>query len=291
MDSEDIPALLQRNDLPPHPGVYRFYNAGDSLLYVGKSIHLFNRVNDHYQQARNNRREAQLMSSTFRLGWTETAGEIGALLLENRQIKSLSPIYNRRLRRRRALWTLATTGDPERPVAVEVLDASRAGHTLNGLFNSKDHAVSTLKRLAADAGLCKKILGLEPGTGRCFDHQLNRCRGACVGEETLDDHNARLTRALAGLQRQIWPCDAPIVIEEPGLVDPHWSDWHLVDQWGYWGSVAEADQIQTVQSSDPPGFDQDAYHIIRKALRDPALPKYRLDTDGTLSALSRILVD
>jgi excinuclease Cho len=64
--------------------------------------------------------EREMMSQTLQVDCIETAGEIGALLLESHMIKSLNPIFNVRLRRLRKLCTLQVdeVGEGLMPVIV-----------------------------------------------------------------------------------------------------------------------------------------------------------------------------
>jgi DNA polymerase-3 subunit epsilon len=85
-------------ELPQGPGVYRFYGDNDVLLYVGKSTNIAQRVASHFAGDHQSPRGLRMSESLRRVEFTETAGELGALLLELKQIKSLNPLYNRRSR-------------------------------------------------------------------------------------------------------------------------------------------------------------------------------------------------
>lgn len=280
---------LSQWSLPSYPGVYRFYNERGALLYVGKSINIAQRVRSHFQAARKDPKEARLTRHTTQIDWTLTAGEIGALLLENRQIKTLHPLYNRRLRKTRTLWTLQPRQDTQSgriEVDLCALGADQAQPELFGLFPSKAMALKQLKALVTEYQLCERLLGLERGQGRCFGHQIGRCFGACCGEETVDLHNQRLKRALSSRQLAAWPWPASLVIEEPNEMDPTRSDWHLVNQWAYLGTASLPDGLAPIeQQSVPESFDLDAYFILQKALKQPGLTTY-LYENQQLKALS-----
>ena len=93
-------------ELPSYSGVYRFYSGDGALLYVGKSVDIRSRINAHVQEGRKPGRHQRIMSEVRRIDCTATAGEIGALLVENAAIKQETPLYNRRQRQVRKLWTL-----------------------------------------------------------------------------------------------------------------------------------------------------------------------------------------
>lgn len=277
--------------LPSSPGVYRFYNRRNSLLYVGKSIHIAQRVRSHYQARHTDAKEARLVSQTTHIDWTLTAGEIGALLLENRQIKTLHPLYNRRQRKTRQFWTLQpnpTAGSERIELGVRALSAEQSEPELYGLFSSKAVALKQLRMLIKQFSLCERVLGLERGEGRCFGHQIGRCLGACCGVEPLADHNKRLHQALASRQLASWRWPCSLVIEEPDQNKPTRSDWHLVSHWAYLGTAPDIPElIQLEQRNLPDSFDLDTYFILQKALKTPGLTPY-LWQDQQLVPLSGV---
>ena len=107
-----LPIGLDANlidDLPDGPGVYFFYGANDLPLYIGKSINLRSRVLSHFSNDHGSNKDMRIGQEIKRVEWVETAGELGALLLESRLIKERQPIHNQRLRRARQLcaWRLS----------------------------------------------------------------------------------------------------------------------------------------------------------------------------------------
>lgn len=292
---DDIPAATQRRELPRHPGVYRFYGRNQALLYVGKSIDLYQRVNSHFHAASSNAKESRLMTQTAYIEWELTAGELGALLKENQQIKTLHPIYNRRLRRRRKLWTLQLTRETATtPMTVQptVLTDSLPPTDSFGLFTTKAQASKTLTELTRRHQLCRDTLEGKTEGKPCFARQLKQCQGICEGKETIPSHNARLTEALAPLKVEHWPYPGPIVIEEPGRVDPTTEEWHLIDRWAYLGTVRHPAQIsQLFNDKTDRSFDLDAYFLISKAIANPRLRQYRysLETEELTETAPSIL--
>lgn len=89
--------------LPRSPGVYLFHGLSDSMpLYIGKSVNIRSRVMAHFRT----QDEARLLRQTQRISFHETAGEVGALLLEAQLIKQQQPLFNKRLRRSKQLCSL-----------------------------------------------------------------------------------------------------------------------------------------------------------------------------------------
>lgn len=81
--------------LPDSPGVYRFYNAEDVLIYVGKAKSIKKRVSSYFNKIEGvNRKTLRLVSEINRMEYTVSGTEFDALLLENNLIKQNQPKYN-----------------------------------------------------------------------------------------------------------------------------------------------------------------------------------------------------
>jgi DNA polymerase-3 subunit epsilon len=187
------------DDIPDGPGVYLIYGENELPLYIGKSIHLRQRVLDHFRNDHRQQKEMRIAQQAQRVEWIETPGELSALLLESRLIKEKSPALNRKLRRTRELCTIRWVLGSDKPPQIVCGDDINPGDSF-GTFRNVSEANKTLRDLAAKHALCDIRLGLQRGAGACFAHQLKRCRGVCVGKETPMQHDLRLAQALQALR-------------------------------------------------------------------------------------------
>jgi excinuclease ABC subunit C len=81
--------------LPDSPGVYRFYNTEDTLIYVGKAKSIKKRVGSYFNKIEGvNRKTLRLVSEINKIEYTVSGTEFDALLLENNLIKQNQPKYN-----------------------------------------------------------------------------------------------------------------------------------------------------------------------------------------------------
>jgi DNA polymerase-3 subunit epsilon len=253
------------DDLPEGAGVYLFYGENDLPLYVGKSKELKKRVLSHFAADHAAAREMSLASQVRRIECIATGGEIGALLKEAALIKTLQPIHNRTLRRNEELcfWQLVEARAGEwRPVLVLAGDIElRRQEHLYGPFKTAREARRTLTELAKEHGLCHALLGLEKvKAGKpCFAHQLQQCRGACVGKEPASFHSARLMAALGRHRLATWPFAGPAWIREGDEV-------HLIDHWRHLGTARNEADLHALLDGPAPAFERDSYRILVKAL-------------------------
>lgn len=261
-------------DLPECPGVYLFYGDNDMPLYIGKSTNIRSRVLSHFSDDHRSTKELRISQQLKRIEWRETAGDLGALLLEARLIKEMQPIMNQRLRREKDLcaWQLVDAPSSGKTVKLRYAADIHFGkeNDLYGTFTSQRKAVEALRKLADAHKLCLIQLGIEkPGRGKvtpCFGYQLKKCRGVCIGAEPRIQHDLRLMEALAKLKLQSWPFEGPIGIKETyGLRD----ELHVIDHWCYLGMATNESEVSSLLSEAPEAiFDLDTYKILVKKLHN-----------------------
>jgi len=277
--TSSVKALLKMPSLPPQlspgvldglpegPGVYIFYGVNDLPIYIGKSKNLRDRIRSHFSSDYRSANDQRLSAEITRIDFEETAGELGALLRESELIKKMMPLRNHRLRRNQeaSFIRLQDLNQPPEFLTIAEVDyADLSG--LYGPFPSKGRARDSLLSLATEHGLCWNVVKHEKAKGACFAHQLKRCKGYCVGLESLLQHNLRLLTAIAEYRFGDWPYGGPIGIRETHP-EHGWQRMHVFDHWLYCGTVKdEADwyQLQTTRSAQE--FDPDMYKILNKFL-------------------------
>ena len=250
---------------PNAPGVYLFYGAEDILLYVGKSKTIRARIRSHFAA----RDERWLTKRLRRIEVHETAGELGALLLESRLIKELRPMYNVRSRQPRRIIIARRENNEQgyatvKLVAVDYLDIKPDSPIL-GIFKHKTQAKEFLDTVAKTHRLCPKLLRLENSSGYCFSYHLEQCDGACMGEEDAAAYNARVEAAFEARRIIAWPFEGAVNIEEVSK-DQKLREIFVIDNWCLIASYNDADDVSKKfpkpQKSSPHRFDYDSYKIL-----------------------------
>ena len=283
-----LPAHLSTDlidDLPESAGVYRFYGGevgsgntagGETLIYVGKANNLRERVLAHFMGATRDSKSQRLAAQTRRIEWTETAGELGALLLESKLVRELQPVYNRRLRGGGEQWSWLIDDAGHAPRLQMLEGAVPRDVDAFGLYRSARQAKTALTGLAREHKLCLRVLGLEAGgEGSCFAYQVGRCAGACVGAEPPLKHGLRLKLLLAPVKLRSWPYPGAIAVEETSALGLR--HWHVIDGWQYLGTVVAGTEDSEVPSTeslvprgDEGGFDADVYRILCRHIKPQA---------------------
>ena len=276
-------ALLQRPSIPSHlptdilqdlprgPGVYRFYGENDVLLYVGKSTNIAQRAASHFSGDHNSARGVRMSESLRRVEWTETAGELGALLLELKQIKTLKPLFNRRSRAAKNLVSIELAKNEAgylQARLVREIEPHRLGDYF-GLFRSKRDAERALSGIASKNELCNRLLGLEPEhDGPCFQRTLGRCKGACEELEDVERYNLRVQIAFHSLRLKTWPWKGPVGIVEQDERSGR-TDILVVYNWMHVATLHEEDELQDLSlRGQAVTFDLDSYKLLIGALMD-----------------------
>lgn len=266
-----IPKYLDReliDSLPDTPGVYYFYGDDKQLLYVGKSTTIKARVKSHFSADVRSQKEMKLSQSVRDIQYKETVGDLSAQLLENIEIKTLSPVYNQRQRSYDSLWFIELDENDKGFLApsVQTLPVQDWSHNkpLYGPYKTKSNAKKALSNFIDEHQLCRVSLGLEDEKPTCFARQINQCRGACEGKEVPAVHNLRLQTALEGKRLQSWPYEGAIAIKEEG--DNRQCCTHIVDQWCVLGVLSEGEDYFDVERAERV-FDIDAYRILVRAMK------------------------
>ena len=199
--------------LPQEAGVYYFHDEAGEVIYVGKSINIYKRIQQHFAVDYKSRKSLEFKNAIADITWELTGSELVALLYESHEIKRLKPLYNRAQRRSvfPAGIFLRTDEQGYQRLYYGRADDHAESHPLIALGN-QFKAKGFLFHKVSKYNLCQKLCDLYKTQGACFDYQVHRCQGACLGLEPPETYNARVEQAIESFTYE----HASFVVVGPG---------------------------------------------------------------------------
>ena len=186
MKSADKP-----KDIPTNPGVYRFRDETDKVIYVGKAKNLKNRLGSYFTGELAHRTK-MMVETAVRVDWVVVGTEIDALQLEYAWIKEFNPSFNVRFRDDKTYPYLAVSIAEEFPRAFVHRGDKRKGIKYYGPFvqtgslrDTLDHLLRVFPIRSCTAGVYKNA----KSSGRpCLLAHIERCSAPCVGRINESEH-------------------------------------------------------------------------------------------------------
>lgn len=190
----DVNAL---DDIPNKIGVYKFFDADKQLMYIGKSIHIRKRIEQHFK----NTKTAKALEMRERIVFIDhflTGGELIALLRESEEIKKYQPRYNRAQRITQFTHGLYAHKDQKGYINLLVKKNTLTEKPLV-TFTSLQSGKKYLEFWIEEFNLCQKLCHLHKSNTSCFNYSIKKCDGACIGAESPEAYNARVNELVMDL--------------------------------------------------------------------------------------------
>ena len=191
------PLSYRPSNIPDEPGVYRFFNEKNEVVYVGKARSLKNRLNSYFQK-NVGEKTYRMIHAANRVDWTVVRTEVEALQLEFTWIKEENPAFNVQFKDDKSYPYLALTMDEEFPRLLITRRAKRKGVKYFGPFAHAWALRSTFDvllklfpvRSCSNSNFERAARIKRP----CLLGDIGKCAAPCVDRISSVDHRALAKR-------------------------------------------------------------------------------------------------
>jgi len=183
--------------IPAQPGIYKYYDAANELLYVGKAKHLRKRVSSYFSKTFTSYKTHELVNRIHHIEFTIVNSEQDAFLLENTLIKEFQPKFNINLKDDKSYPYIVIKKEPF-PRVFFTRRKINDGSVYFGPYTSVVKVKELLDFIKENILLrtCKLNLtqnNIKKGKFKvCLEYHLGNCKGPCEGLQKVEDYNKEL---------------------------------------------------------------------------------------------------
>ncbi|MEO6537530.1 MAG: excinuclease ABC subunit UvrC [Ferruginibacter sp.] len=180
--------------IPAAPGIYKYYDAANQLIYVGKAKHLRKRVSSYFVKTFSSYKTTELVRRIHKIEFTIVNTEQDAFFLENSLIKEYQPLFNINLKDDKSYPYIVVKNEPF-PRVFFTRKKIKDGSQYFGPYTSVAKVRDLLNFIKQNIQLrnCKLNLSAFNINKKkykvCLEYHLGNCKGPCEGYQTLEDYN------------------------------------------------------------------------------------------------------
>jgi excinuclease ABC subunit C len=185
------------NGLPQEPGIYKYYDAGGQLLYVGKAKNIRKRVSSYFNKTLASYKTHELVKRIKRIEFTIVHTEQDAFLLENSLIKQFQPLFNINLKDDKT-YPYIVIKNEHFPRVYLTRQKIEDGSEYFGPYTSVGKVRELLNFIKQTIPLRTCPLNLtqrniEKGKFKvCLEYHLGNCKGPCEARQNEEDYNENI---------------------------------------------------------------------------------------------------
>jgi excinuclease ABC subunit C len=198
--------------LPSEPGIYKYFDEGGTIIYVGKAKSLKNRISSYfYNFDRADKKTQKLVMTIFKMEYTIVPTEWDALLLENNLIKEHQPKYNILLRDDKTYPYICVTNERfPRVISTRRIEDREKGKLYGPYVNAKPmYALLDMFSQLYTIRTCKYNLSKENIEARkfkvCLEYHIGNCKGPCEGLQSESDYMKEIVQVHDILKGNLTP--------------------------------------------------------------------------------------
>lgn len=208
--------------IPAEPGIYKYFDTQNELLYVGKAKHLRKRVSSYFSKTFTTYKTHELVQRIARIEFTIVNSEQDAFLLENSLIKQFQPKYNINLKDDKTYPFIVIRNEPF-PRVFLTRRKINDGSVYLGPFTSVKKVRELLDFIRQTVPLrnCKLPLtdkNIAKGKFKvCLEYHLGNCKGPCEGLQAAGDYQQDLEQVRNLIRGNL----APVIRHFKGEMKDH----------------------------------------------------------------------
>ena len=196
--------------LPTNPGIYKYYDATNTLLYVGKAIHLRKRISSYFTKSVTSNKTHELVQRIHHIEFTIVNNEQDAFLLENNLIKEYQPKYNISLKDGKSYPYIVIKNEPF-PRIFFTRRVYNDNSTYFGPYTSVQKVRELLDFIKQNIPLRNCTLNLSDkniAAGKfkvCLEYHLGNCKGPCEALQSREQYNEGIQHIKDILKGNVFP--------------------------------------------------------------------------------------
>ena len=185
--------------IPKQPGIYKYFDSKNELLYVGKAKHLRKRVSSYFTKTFTSYKTHELVHRIDRIEFTIVNSEQDAFLLENTLIKQFQPRFNINLKDDKSYPFIVIKNEPFPRVFLTRKNIHDGSEYL-GPYTSVKRVRELMEFIKQTIQLRNCSLNLTDGNIKkgkfkvCLEYHLGNCKGPCEGLQTPENYKEDLSQ-------------------------------------------------------------------------------------------------
>jgi len=183
--------------IPQQPGIYKYYDSSDALIYVGKAKSIRKRVSSYFNKTVNSYKTHELVRRIHHIEFTIVNSEQDAFLLENSLIKEFQPIFNINLKDDKTYPFIVIKNEPF-PRVFLTRKKINDGSEYLGPYTSVKKVRELIEFTRHTIPLRNCSLNLTEKNIRekkfkvCLEYHLGNCKGPCEGHQTKEGYQENI---------------------------------------------------------------------------------------------------
>ena len=183
-----------QSSLPNAPGIYKYFEVGGELIYIGKAKNIKKRVSSYFTKSNHSYKTNELVRRIQKIEFTIVKSEHDALLLENALIKEFKPKYNIELKDDKT-YPFIVIKNEAFPRVFLTRRRIQDGSEYLGPYTSANKARELLTFIKMHIPLRTCTLNLSPANIKkgkykvCLEYHLGNCKGPCVSLQTQEEYD------------------------------------------------------------------------------------------------------